>query len=215
MASSQLSSRWTRTETRFFRTHKADVINARQQVDNLLRELENGVQQHKRLLKDYEEQRVYMFSQENFTAELRAKREKDKNMKKTLSLSDSRPTLFSLTLRRSTFSSHSTLSSPLSSRLRESTIALLAKGRGVRRSARMSHASSKNHFMKITANALAPRTPGGGSSPWGESPRNNSSDWETTKKLNEKASNSSSFLSLPTTTHSDIHNTNVNMHCCQ
>ena len=56
--------------------YEADVINARQQADNLLHELENGVQQHKRLQKDHEEQRVYMFSQENFTAELQPEREK-------------------------------------------------------------------------------------------------------------------------------------------
>ena len=56
--------------------YEADVINARQPIDNLLRDLENGVQQHKRPQQDYEKQRVCMFSQEHFTAELHAREKK-------------------------------------------------------------------------------------------------------------------------------------------
>ncbi|XP_030295144.1 synaptonemal complex protein 1-like [Sparus aurata] len=58
--------------------YATDSINARNQVDNLLREVENGVLQHEGLKKDYEELRVaHTLNQKNFTAELNAERQKN------------------------------------------------------------------------------------------------------------------------------------------
>lgn len=61
--------------------YETEVINARHQVDSLLRELEYGVQQYKRLQTDYEE---LLSHKDNFPAALHAEREKNRLLQEEL-----------------------------------------------------------------------------------------------------------------------------------